>query len=90
MGNVAVTLKVMPSSPEVDLAVLKKRIEDIFNKHHEAKLQQINEKPIGFGLVALQVLITLPDSAGGTEGIEQAIEAIEDVASVESEDVTLI
>lgn len=90
MGNVAVTLKVMPESPDVDLAVLKKKIEDIFLQFEEAKLQQINEKPIGFGLVALQVLITLPDSAGGTEGIEQALAGIEGVASVESEGVTLI
>ncbi|MBI4018150.1 MAG: elongation factor 1-beta [Candidatus Aenigmarchaeota archaeon] len=90
MGQVAVTLKVMPSSPDVDLAVLKERIENLFEEYHEVKLQQITEKPIGFGLIALNVLIVMPDGAGGTDRIEEAMRGIDGVASVESEDVTLI
>lgn len=90
MGNVAITLKVMPESSEVNLTDLKKKITEVFEEFHEAKLQNIYEKPIGFGLVALQVLIVLPDSAGGTDSIETAIRAIEGVSSVESEGVTLI
>ncbi|MBI2578669.1 MAG: elongation factor 1-beta [Candidatus Aenigmarchaeota archaeon] len=90
MGNVAVTLKIMPESPEVDMAGLRKKIEQLFEEFHEAKLQQISEMPIGFGLAALQVLLVLPDTAGGSDAIEKAISAIEGVASVESEGVTLI
>ena len=90
MGQVAVTLKVMPTSAEVNLDKIKKQIEAALEEYHDAKLQQIYDKPIGFGLTALQVLIVLPDTAGGTESIEAAIASIEGVSSVESEGVTLI
>lgn len=90
MGNVAITLKVMPESPQSDLQQIRKSIEQLFEEFHEAKLQKIYEKPIGFGLVALQVLIVMPDSAGGTDDLEKAISGIEGVGSVESEGVTLI
>ncbi len=84
MGQVAITLKVMPESPEVDIARMKKEIRNTVD------VQEIKEEPIGFGLVALKVLIVLQDSAGGTDMIEKSISEIDGVASVETEDVTLL
>ena len=48
MGDVALILKVMPESPEVDLAKMQ---EDI--KAKVAGVQDIKVEPIGFGLSAL-------------------------------------
>ena len=84
MGQVAVTFKIMPESPEVDTARVKNEIKE------KIDVQDIKEEPIGFGLVALKVLVVMPDSAGGTDSIEKQLSAIRGVASVETEDVTLL
>ena len=84
MGMVGLTLHVMPESPEVNMHELKKHISEV--KH----VRQVSEKPIGFGLVALKVLIVLQDSTGGTDMIEKSISEISGVASVDTEDVTLL
>ncbi len=80
MSNVAAVLKVMPTSPEVDLEALKQTIETTVP---EGQFNGIVEDPIGFGLVALHVTIIVDDGEGGTEPAETAIAAIEDVESVE-------
>ena len=87
MGTVAVTLKVMPSSPDVNLEKIKKEVKNSLGS--EAKLEQINEKPVAFGLKCLEVLITMPDT-GGTDKIEEKLSSIEGVESVSTENVTLI
>ena len=84
MGQVAITLKVMPESPEVDIGRLKEEIRN------SVDVKEIREEPIGFGLVALKVLIVLQDSTGGTDMIEKSISEISGVASVDTEDVTLL
>ena len=84
MGQVAITLKVMPESPEVDIGRLKEEIRN------SVDVKEIREEPIGFGLVALKVLIVLQDSTGGTDMIEKSISEISGVASVNTEDVTLL
>lgn len=84
MGNVAITLKVMPASPDVDIAEIKSGIQNM------VEAQEIREEPIGFGLTALKVLIVVPDSSGGTDEIEKKIASVAGVASVETEDVTLL
>ncbi|MBI2233164.1 MAG: elongation factor 1-beta [Candidatus Aenigmarchaeota archaeon] len=84
MGQVAITLKVMPESPEVDIGKLKEEIRN------SVDVKEIREEPIGFGLVALKVLIVLQDSTGGTDMIEKSISEISGVASVDTEDVTLL
>ena len=80
MSNVAAVLKVMPTSPEVDLEALKQTVEATVP---EGQFNKIVEDPIGFGLVALHVTIIVDDGEGGTEPAENAIAALEDVESVE-------
>lgn len=88
MGLVAVTLRIMPESPDVDLKRIEKDIENIAKKHG-VELKSTAIKPIGFGLSALEILLVVPDS-GGTDRIEQDISGIEGVESVEAGDVTLL
>ena len=80
MSDVAVTLKVMPESPEVDLEALK---EEIKNAVGEKVFERVEEEPIGFGLVALNVTIVVDDGEGGSEPAENAIAELTDVATVE-------
>ncbi|CDG65662.1 MAG: elongation factor 1-beta [Methanobacterium sp.] len=85
MGEVVATIKVMPESPEVDLAQLKETVEKSIPEGTE--LHKIEEEPIAFGLVALNVMVVVDDGEGGTENAEEAFNQIDDVASVEVMDV---
>ncbi len=80
MSDVAVTLKVMPENPEVDLEALKEQIK---NAVGEEQYERVEEEPIGFGLVALNVTIVVDDGEGGSEPAEKAIADLADVATVE-------
>lgn len=92
MGQVALTLRVMPEGPDVDMEKIKMAIRRLVEKNafRYAKLQELKEVPIAFGLKAIEILIVLPDTAGGTDSIERAISEISGVASVEAGDVTLL
>lgn len=83
MGDVAVTLKVMPDSPETDLDKIREEISK------KVKIQDYNTEEIAFGLKALRILIVKPDT-GGTDDIEKQIKEIEGVSDVEVESVTLV
>lgn len=86
MGMVAVTLRVMPDSPKADM----ERIKSDIRKKVKIRIKSIEEKPVAFGLKALEILLILPDMKGGTDEIEEAIRTIKGVASVESGEVTLL
>ena len=77
MGEVVATLKIMPESPDVDLEALKAA---------EAEFHKIEEEPIAFGLVALNLIFIIEDGEGGTESTEEAMAKLADVASVEITD----
>lgn len=83
MGNVAISIKIMPASPEVDMKKIKSQIEN------KMKVQDSKIEPLAFGLKCLKILIITPDK-GGTDRIENQIKEIEGVETVEVEDVTLL
>ena len=83
MGKVAISLKIMPESPEVDLEQVKKAISS------KMQIQDSKIEPLAFGLKQLKVLIIMADK-GGTEQAEKTIKSIKGVESVETESVTLV
>ncbi|KAF5410721.1 MAG: elongation factor 1-beta [Euryarchaeota archaeon] len=85
MGDVAAVLKIMPSGVDVDLAALKKNLEDAVPKGTE--LRGITEEPVAFGLVALMATVVLGDSEGGTDPVEAAFGQVPDVESVQVAEV---
>ncbi|MBU4536065.1 MAG: elongation factor 1-beta [Euryarchaeota archaeon] len=85
MGDVVATIKLMPESPEVDLENIKKNIEDSMPEN--AELHKIEEEPIAFGLVALNVIVVVGDAEGGTEAVEENLSKINDVGNVEVTDI---
>jgi elongation factor 1-beta len=88
MGTVIANIRVAPESPEVNLAELKQRITKAIPAG--VTLKGITEKPIAFGLKALNVQITMPDGAGGTDHVEEALSKLPHVQSVETTDVGLL
>jgi len=85
MGEVVATIKLMPESPEIDVEKVKAEIKSSIPENTE--LHSIEEEPIAFGLVALNVMVVVDDAEGGTEQIEENLSKIEDIASIEVVDV---
>lgn len=85
MGSVAVIVRVMPESPEIDLETLKKAL-----KQKLPGLQDIQEEPIGFGLKALKLVAIVNDAGGETDAIEGKLNTIPGVERAEIVEVTLM
>lgn len=86
MGSVAITFRVMPDDPGVDLEGVKSRMRAMLG----SALRDLKEQPVAFGLRAIVAIAVLEDSAGGSEALEQSLAAIPGVGSVETVDVTLV
>jgi elongation factor 1-beta len=85
MGDVALIIKAMPESPDVDREELKKEI-----RARMPRVQDIQEEPIGFGLVALKVVIVVPDAEGQTDAAEAKINEIPGIERAEIIGSTLV
>ena len=81
MGEVAIVYKVTPEGTEVDLKALQENITNSIPEH--AKLNKIEEKPLAFGLMYLEVQIILDDRKGGSNEIEKWLADFEGVQSVD-------
>jgi elongation factor 1-beta len=81
MGEVLTTMKIMPDSPDVDLEGIKSAIES--SMPEGAKLHEMSEEPIAFGLVAVILQFITEDGEGGSEAVEEMVQAIDGVASFE-------
>jgi len=84
MGSVAVIVRVMPVSPEVDLEKLKREL-----KEKLPGIQDIQEEPIGFGLKAIKLAAIVNDAGGETDAIEGKLNSIPGVERAEIVEVTL-
>jgi len=82
MGNVAVSIKIMPESPDTDLEKIKKDI----SKKIQIKDSKI--EPLAFGLKALRILVVVPDKS--IENLENDIKSVEGISEIEIESSTLI
>ncbi|MGC8816371.1 MAG: elongation factor 1-beta [Candidatus Hadarchaeum sp.] len=82
MAEVAVTLRVMPESAELDLNQLEAKIRE------RVKVHSVSREPIAFGLVALRVVAIVEDAAGGTEPLENEILGIPGVGNVQVTGIT--
>jgi elongation factor 1-beta len=85
MGSVALILRVMPESPDIDLEKLKTQIKATI-----PGLQDIQEEPIGFGLKALKIAVVVSDAGGESDTVEADITAIRGVERAEIVELTLL
>ena len=82
MARVLVSIRIFPSSIDVDLDELKETIEG--NLPEYASVYGFSEEPIAFGLKALIAHILLPeDRAGGIEEIESTLKGISEISEFE-------
>ncbi|MCX6689857.1 MAG: elongation factor 1-beta [Methanoregula sp.] len=84
MGSVAIIVRIMPESPEVNLAELKVAL-----KKKLPGIQDMQEEPIGFGLKAIKLAAVVNDAGGETDAIEKLLNEIPGVERAEIIEVTL-
>lgn len=81
VGEVAVTIRLMPESSDVDLDHLESEVRA------RVKVHSVNREPIAFGLEALRIVAVVPDAAGGTDPLEEVLSSISGVGNVQVVDV---
>ena len=86
MADVFVTLKIMPESPETDLEKIKVKASELI-ANFEGKVHKSEEKPVAFGLKALEIMFIMNEAKGSTEKLETQISEMDDVVSVDVIDV---
>lgn len=84
MGNVLITIKIMPESPSTDLNEIEKEART-FMESIKVRVIDIIKQPIAFGLNALIIRTESPESLG-SEIIEQHLSKIKNISSVTIED----
>ncbi len=80
--------RIMPESPE-NLRSIKNEVESIV-KSLGAELNRAEEKPIAFGLKALEITIIMDDKSGKSGELEEKLASIPGVQSMELTDMSLI
>ena len=81
MGMVVVKIKIMPTSPEVDLKEIETKARELI-ENSDGKGCNIKEEPIAFGLKALIVFFGW-DEEKEIDSLENSLKEIENVKSVE-------
>jgi len=85
MAKMIVTLKVMPSSIDVDLNELAERIRKKITPLG-AEVGKVDFKPVAFGLKAIEIVFVC-DESKSVEEIEDAIKEFDDVSSASVTDM---
>ncbi|MFW6025179.1 MAG: elongation factor 1-beta [Candidatus Woesearchaeota archaeon] len=81
MGEMIITYKVMPKSPEIDLDGIVDDVDKILSDY-DSEVSKNEKKPMAFGLNALMIYFILDEEVGNTEDIEEKINDLEGVQSV--------
>jgi len=83
--NVVAKIRVMPDEVGTDLKKIASEINKMSGER--LKVHSIEEKPIAFGLNALEVNILLNDKMGGMDDIQEKIAKIKGVSEAEVTDL---
>lgn len=79
MGKISCVYKIMPEDAETDLEEIKDQVRELID------VQDIGEEEVAFGLKAIKVSTITTDEEGGTDAVEEELEKLENVQSIELE-----
>ena len=83
--NVVAKFRVMPTDIDVNLAKVSDEIKKVAGD--KCRVHTIEEKPIAFGLNALEVILLFNDKQGGMEEVQERISRIVGVGEAEVTDL---
>ncbi len=89
MGEVAITYRLMPDGPDVDIESI---VETIRTGGPEwARVNDVQIKPIAFGLKSIEALIVMGDKSGNNpDDVEKFLAGIPGIQNVETVNMTLL
>ena len=79
MGKISCVYKVMPEDAETNLDDIKENIKELID------VEDIGEEEVAFGLKAIKVSTITTDEEGGTDAVEEKLEKLEGIQSIELE-----
>ncbi|MFB6199846.1 MAG: elongation factor 1-beta [Candidatus Nanohaloarchaea archaeon] len=79
MGKISCVYKLMPEDSETDLDSIKEDVKD------KVDVEDIGEEEVAFGLKAIKVSCITTDEEGGTDVVEEELEKVENIQSIELE-----
>jgi len=85
MGTALLKIKIMPTSPEVNLEEIKEKAKLVVEEG-KGKNTRFEEEPIAFGLKAVMVFFDI-DESQEIDPIEEGLRKIENVNSVQVVDM---
>lgn len=87
MTNVVITLKIMPESPEIDLAKIEEEAKKVIAEFAGEGETKTEIEPVAFGLKAVKIIFVMDESKGSPDPVAEKITALEGVNSAEITDV---
>ena len=88
MGIMGIKIKIMPSSPDVNLEEIKEKAKSLVEEKG-GKNREYEEEPIAFGLKAVIAFFEWPEEKE-LEEIEESLKNIENVKSIQVIDLRKI
>lgn len=80
--DLIVVFKIMPEDAEIDTKALGQTALDTVKRiAPDAKVQNIEFKPVAFGLKSVNVTVLMSDGAGGPDALEEAFNGLAGVGS---------
>ena len=76
----------MPESPEVNLENIADKATKLISEFG-GNVHKTDKKPIAFGLIAIELTFIMDESKGSTDSLEEQINGVKGVNSVEVIDV---
>jgi len=87
MANVIITLRIMPSSPDINLKEIEEKSLSLIKEFAGETETKTQTKPVAFGLNSLEIIFVMDENKGNTDELENEIKQIQGVNSVELIDV---
>lgn len=80
MGKIACVFKLMPEDADTDLEEIKQQVREKVDN-----VQDMGEEEVAFGLKAIKLSCITTDEKGGTDYVENQLDEITGIQSVELE-----
>lgn len=87
MAVAIISVKIMPTGPDTDLAKIEHEVKKIitdFTKRTDMKVEIV---PIAFGIKSVNIMFAMDEKLGGPDQLEDKILAVEGVENFEVTDV---
>ena len=80
--DLIVVFKIMPADAEIDTQKLgEAALATVKSIQPDAKVQNVEFKPVAFGLKSVEVTVLMSDGAGGPDALEEAFNGLPGVGS---------